>query len=820
MSPESRARILVVDDSPEKLVALSAVLDGLADELVTARSGREALRLLLGRDFALILLDVRMPGLDGFETAQLIRQRKSSEHTPIIFVTAYAEDEVSSTGYALGAVDFIAAPVRPEVLRSKAAVFLDLFRQQRQIREQTEALRRRAEQLQHLTRASLSIHGARSLEEMLDVATHFSRELVGADEAVTLASLEANGTRILSASSFPDGSAAERRRAVEEASVFTALLGDACHAFRVTAEALASEARWETFRAGVSPSRQGLGRLATALKSRDGRHLGWLCAASDASRPFGAEDELLLTQLAQVTTIALENALFAEAREAHRLKDQFLSTLSHELRTPLTAILGWVRLLRSSPPAADQLAHGLDVIERNVTAQVRMIDDLLDVSRIAAGKLVLDPGELRPVALLESTVEAMLPVAAAKGVSLGLEVDPSLSRDAVMAGDPDRLQQVVWNLLTNALKFTSSGGRVALTLGAAGGRLCLRVADDGAGISPAFLGSVFDRFRQADTSTTRSQGGLGIGLALVRHIVELHGGSVTAESPGLGKGATFTVLLPFSPPPRRSAREDDAAAGDRRGLAGLRALVVDDEPDAREVLREILVRAGMSVEAVPSADAAVESLDARRFDVLISDIGMPGADGISLVRRVRASPHAAIAAIAVTAYAREEERVLALAAGFDRHLAKPIEPASLVAAVRELAAGARPAGAAREDACRVLVVEDDGDSREGLRRFLELCGHTVDVAGTGVDGIEKALRDRPDVAFVDISLPDVDGHEVARRIREWLSKEEIQLVALTGYRGLAARREALEAGFDVHVGKPVDLAGLEALLRPAGRRGS
>jgi CheY-like chemotaxis protein len=280
------------------------------------------------------------------------------------------------------------------------------------------------------------------------------------------------------------------------------------------------------------------------------------------------------------------------------------------------------------------------------------------------------------------------------------------------------------------------------------------------------------------------------------------------------------VLLPFSPPPRRPAEEDGAAAGERSGLAGLSALVVDDEADAREVLREILVRAGMSVEAVPSADAAVESLDARKFDVLISDIGMPAADGISLVRRVRASPHAAIAAIAVTAYAREEERVLALAAGFDRHLAKPVEPASLVAAVRELTVGIRSAGTSRGGACRVLVVEDDGDSREGLKRFLELYGHTVDVAGTGLDGIEKALRDRPDVAFVDISLPDVDGHEVARRIREWLSKEEIQLVALTGYRGLAARREAMEAGFDVHVSKPVDLAGLEALLRPAGRRGS
>lgn len=698
MRPRRRASILVVDDSPEKLVALTAVLDGLAEELVTARSGRDALRLLLGREFALILLDVRMPDMDGFETAQLIRQRKSTEHTPIIFVTAFGEDELYTTGYALGAVDFISVPVSGDVLRSKAAVFLDLYEQARQIQEQTEALGRRAEQLQRLTRASLAIHGARSVGEMLDVATRFSRELVGADEAVTLAAVGSSGPRILSASSLPDSSAAQRRRAVEEAAAFTAHLPETGHVFRLAALDRA--------------------RLAAALRSRDGRHLGWLCAASDAPREFGDEEELLLTQLAQVTTIALENALFAEAREAHRIKEQFLSTLSHELRTPLTAILGWVRLLRSSPASADQLEHGLDVIERNVNAQVRMIDDLLDVSRIAAGKLVLDPGEVRPVALLESAVEAMLPVAAAKGVALGLQVDPALPRDAAMAGDPDRLRQVVWNLLTNALKFTPSGGHVALTLAAAGGRLCLEVTDDGAGISPTFLGSVFDRFRQADTSTTRSQGGLGIGLALVRHIVELHGGSVTAESPGVGKGATFTVLLPFSAPPRRAADPDGPAAGDHRGLAGLTALVVDDEADAREVLREILVRAGMSVETVPSADAAVEALDARKLDVLISDIGMPSADGISLIRRVRTSPHAAIAAIAVTAYAREEERVLALAAGFDRHLSKPIEPASLVAAVRELTLGARAAGSSPDGTCRVLVVEDDGDSREGLRRFL------------------------------------------------------------------------------------------------------
>jgi len=307
MPPESRASILVVDDSPEKLLTMRAVLEGLGEELVTVRSGREALRRLLLQEFAVILLDVRMPDMDGFETAQLIRQRRSSEQTPIIFVTAFGEDELSTTGYALGAVDFITTPVRAEVLRSKVSVFLDLFKKARQIGLQADALRRRTEELQHLTRASLAIHGARSLDEMVEVATGFSLALVGADEAVTLAALDSSTDVLRSATaSITAEDASDRHRAVDEASLFTSL-ADPRHPVRLTIEELGAEARWSVLcqRTG-HPTRA---RLAAPLQGRDGRHMGWLSTVAAPARAFTADDEHLLTQLAQVTSLALENAL-------------------------------------------------------------------------------------------------------------------------------------------------------------------------------------------------------------------------------------------------------------------------------------------------------------------------------------------------------------------------------------------------------------------------------------------------------------------------------------------------------------------------------
>ncbi|MES1241289.1 MAG: response regulator [Acidobacteriota bacterium] len=382
-----------------------------------------------------------------------------------------------------------------------------------------------------------------------------------------------------------------------------------------------------------------------------------------------------------------------QAEDANRMKDEFLATLSHELRTPLNAILGWAQVLRSGKVDAPTSERALEAVERNARAQAQLISDLLDVSRIITGKLRL---ELRPVELpriLDAALDSVRPASEAKGIQI--RVFPG-QVSGPFVGDPDRLQQVFWNLLSNAIKFTPQGGAVEARLSHAGDSAELTVSDSGIGIQPAFLPYVFDRFRQAEGTTTRHHGGLGLGLSIVRHLVELHGGTVAVASEGEGKGATFTVRLPI----RLGA---EAARAERRGeepdpersplndpeiLAGLRLLVLDDEADARELLVTALEQHGAKATAVASVPDALEALDRERFDVLVSDIGVPGEDGYSLIRKVRArgaDRGGNLPAAALTAYARTEDRVRALSAGFQMHLSKPIDPAELVATIAVLA---------------------------------------------------------------------------------------------------------------------------------------
>jgi len=385
--------------------------------------------------------------------------------------------------------------------------------------------------------------------------------------------------------------------------------------------------------------------------------------------------------------------LLAEAREANRLKDEFLATLSHELRTPLTAILGWAHMLREGQVEGAAAARAFETIERNARAQARLVDDLLDVSRIVTGKLRLDLVPVSPHSFVDPAAEAVRPAAEAKGVRLEKVIDAGAG---YLLGDPARLQQVVWNLLSNAVKFTPEGGLVQVRLERAGSQVEIAVSDTGAGIDPAFLPHVFERFRQADQRTSRQYGGLGLGLSIVRHLVELHGGSVRADSPGEGAGSTFTVTLPVAP----LLREEDAGEGAREAagdtlhavecperLDGLRVLVVDDEPDARGLLEMMLGRCGAVVVAAASAGEALEALARSKFDIIVSDIGMPGEDGYGLIRRVRAlAPEAggATPAVALTAYARTEDRLRAMRAGFDMHVSKPVEQAELVVVMANL----------------------------------------------------------------------------------------------------------------------------------------
>ena len=381
----------------------------------------------------------------------------------------------------------------------------------------------------------------------------------------------------------------------------------------------------------------------------------------------------------------LEEAL-AHLETSDLAKDRFLATLSHELRTPLTAISGWTRVLRTGQPDAAALKHGLDVIDRNTKLQARLIEDVLDVSRAIAGKVDLDvrPVPLHPV--VEAALDAVRPDADAKGVRLAAVLDASVG---FVAGDRDRLGQIVTNLLTNAVKFTPSGGRVEVRLRRADADAEITVTDDGPGIAPEFLPTVFDRFRQVHASPTRTHGGLGLGLALVKHFAELHGGRVRAESPGIDQGATFTVTLPLLDDVEAAAQSPSSGEVDRPdGLKGIRVLLVEDHADTRELLTMALEGRGADVTAVSTATETLDALGRLQPHVIVSDIALSGDDGYELMRQIRLLEvgHAdAVPAVAVTAFSGAEDRDRAFAAGFQRHLVKPVDAAVLARVVLQLA---------------------------------------------------------------------------------------------------------------------------------------
>jgi CheY-like chemotaxis protein len=376
------------------------------------------------------------------------------------------------------------------------------------------------------------------------------------------------------------------------------------------------------------------------------------------------------------------------------MKDEFLATLSHELRTPLSAILGWSQVLRRRKFGEAELQQALDIIERNARVQTQLIEDLLDMSRITSGKVRLDIQPVEPVSFIEAALETVRLAASAKGVRLEKVLDPVAGP---VSGDPNRLQQVVWNLLSNAIKFTPKEGKVQVILQRVNSHIEISVADTGIGIRPEFVSHVFERFRQADSSTTRKYGGLGLGLSIVKHLVELHGGTVHAHSLGEARGTTFTVQLPlavvqrsgnaqqrFHPRTAKEVPQDYRVAN----LVGVKVLVVDDENDARELLRRVLSDCGAEVLVAATAADALMLVQRERPQLLLSDIGMPDVDGYELLRQVRALGEAAggkLPAIALTAFARSEDRTRALRAGFLVHVSKPVEPSELVATVASVA---------------------------------------------------------------------------------------------------------------------------------------
>jgi PAS domain S-box-containing protein len=442
--------------------------------------------------------------------------------------------------------------------------------------------------------------------------------------------------------------------------------------------------------------------LAVPVRSHSGDVLGGLFFGHPEPGVFTERHERIVSGLAGQAASAMDNARLyeamrkarGEAEKASRLKDEFLATVSHELRTPLNAILGWARMLRMGMLDDQSRVRALETIERSAISQGQLIEDILDVSRIITGKLRLEVSPVEVEQLVAEAVESVRPSADAKGVRLQTLLDTTAN---FVRGDAHRLQQVIWNLLSNAIKFTPKGGRVQVAVSRADSHVEIAVMDTGQGISPEFLPFVFDRFRQADSSTIRSHGGLGLGLAIVRHLTELHGGTVSAASAGEGQGATFSVRLPIAIVHERKTEERPVfppviegavAVGVPQQLMGVRVLVVDDEPDARELLRVILEKSGANVSIAGSSKEALTLLRKSRLDVLVSDIGMPGEDGFQLIRQVRALSHhegGSIPAAALTAYATSEDRLRALTGGFQIHVAKPVDPLELIAVVASLA---------------------------------------------------------------------------------------------------------------------------------------
>lgn len=445
-------------------------------------------------------------------------------------------------------------------------------------------------------------------------------------------------------------------------------------------------ARWMVRRPG------GEDRLLTGtalpLRHADGSPAGAVVTTRDETERLHLEDELRRES-------ANNQRLYEEAQDLHRVKDEFLATVSHELRTPLQAILGWARLLLDSEADPARLRQGLATIERNAKVQAQLVDDILDASKLVSGHMHLDWESVEMGALVRGVVEGFRSAAATRGVTLAADVP---SDAIVVGGDGGRLRQIAWNVISNSMKFTPPGGRIDVVLRSEDGHAVLRVTDTGVGIAPDFLPYVFDRFRQADSSTTRAHGGLGLGLALVSHLVEMHGGTVEAHSAGAGAGAVFTIRL------RLQAREEadvsaPVAARDTRvppRLAGVRVLVVEDEADTLDLLSAALGHSGAKVDPAGSAQEALDALRRQRPDVLVCDIGMPGEDGLGLLARVRAlSPEEGglIPAVALTAYARTDDRRRALAAGYQIHLAKPVDPDELISTVARMAGHTRPRAA-------------------------------------------------------------------------------------------------------------------------------
>ena len=703
MPDADATNILVVDDLPEKILVYRSILEELGQNLVTVNSGQEALGQILRTEFAVILLDVNMPGMDGLETAALIRKRRRSAHTPIIFLTAFADEVRAAEGYAHGAVDYIPTPVVPEILRAKVRVFVDLYRMAQQVRRQAEE---RVALAEERSKRAAAEEANRRLAFLADASRVLAGSLDPKATAQALARLAVPTLADLAGLTLagdPPGRGWETELAwvyPPDREVYTRWLAaddGPADDLRAAVDRALTDGR-PTQLDGLDiaypavpdhptpPGHRILSAVVVPLQAR-GRTLGALTLAYGASdRRHDPADLATAEDLASRAAVALDNArLYAEVQEADRRKNEFLSMLAHELRNPLAPIRNAVEVMRHRGPAQPELQWARDVIDRQVRHLARLVDDLLDVSRITRGKIRLQIESVDVAAVVTQAVEASRPAIDARGHKLDVALPPG---PVWVTGDPARLAQILTNLLNNAAKYTEDGGRIWLAVGRDGPDVVVRVRDTGVGIPPDMLGAVFDLFTQMDRSLDRSQGGLGVGLTLVKRLVELHGGAVEAHSDGPGRGSEFVVRLPAGEPPGEPAA--GRPAGVRAPDGRLRVLVVDDNADAAESLAAVLRLERHDVRIAGDWETLAAALPEFTPDVILLDIGLPGVDGYEIARRLRARPEfRGMALVAVTGYGRDEDRRMAREAGFDHHLVKPIEFAALQHLFAAVRVGAR-----------------------------------------------------------------------------------------------------------------------------------
>jgi PAS domain S-box-containing protein len=793
---ESLVPILIVDDNAAKRLALRAALSPLGYSIVEADSGRAALRCVMAQDFAVILLDVRMPGMDGFETAALIRQRLQSEMTPIIFITAFTSDEIVNTDrYAEGAVDFIFAPIPASELRAKASVFGNLFIRAKELATRALEVQATADQLRLLTDAApVGIFQTDALNQYVYTNPRWT-EITGipAERAAgrKWGTIMGSEERAGLAAELPDG-------AVDRAEL--------CYRFQIHPPGSAS---------------RNVVVNSTSIPDGEGGIAGWVGTLADVTAEMGAET-------------ALSDAR-DEATEASRLKSGFLANMSHEIRTPMNGVIGMTDLLLETDLDSRQRDYA-QTVRNSGEALLTIINDILDFSKVEAGKLEIESIEFNLRTIVDDVVDLLARPAQAKGLELVALVDGAVP--TVLTGDPGRVRQVLTNLVGNAIKFTQAGEIVVRVTAAEteGADTVVRfeISDTGDGIAPDELTTVFQPFVQADMSTSRRHGGTGLGLAISGQLVALMGGDCGVSS-RLGEGSDFWFTICV----RGVAAAAPELPTSDTGLAGVTALIVDDNATQRGVLCEYLVGWGMTATTADSGDAALAAMrsaaaDGRPVAVALIDRFMPGMDGLELKDAIVADPALTARLVLMTGLGREGHRHDTAESGVDASLSKPVHGEVLRTSLRvalglqaadgptaEVTTAQGHSSSGEPELGRLLVAEDNLINRKVAVAMLSSAGYRVDTVLDGVAAVQAVAVQRYDAILMDCQMPELNGYEATAAIRDQEgSDRHTPIIAMTAGALREDRDRCLAEGMDGYLAKPVGKEALLALVARFVKEGS